>query len=183
MARVPSIKSMDTGNNVIYMYSFSLTMIPGIGLSFIVADRNIIERLSKLISVRMVTLDWASQVLVLECMREGLFYKRLEIFRQICREKRDLMCRYLDDMAMEFDLEYKKPDGGVYIWVKLPEGIDSRILLDEAQKEGVTFIPGHVFYPQRFVGYNYIRLNYSYPLKSEIESGMDKLGNILKKHK
>lgn len=181
--RVPSIKSMDIGNNVIYMYSFSLTMVPGIGLSFVIADREIIDRLSKLVSVRIVTLDWAPQVLMLEYMREGIFYERLDVFRKICKEKRELMCHYLDKLVEEFHLEYQKPKGGVYIWVKLPEEMDSRMLLDEAQKEGVTFIPGHVFYPKRFVGYNYIRLNYSYPSKAEIEQGMMKLSNIIRKYK
>ena len=178
---VPSIKSMDAGSNVIYMYSFSLTMVPGLGVSFVIADREVVKRLSEMISVQIITLDWASQMLTLEYMKEGVFFERLKDFRRICREKRDLMCLYMDGLAKRFSLEYRKPKGGVYLWVKLPAEMDSRELLLTAQREGITFIPGHVFYPKKAMGRNYMRLNYSYPAVEEIRKGMAKLEAALHK--
>ena len=179
--RIPSIKSMDAGDNVIYMYSFSLTMVPGVGVSFVVTDRHVVERLSRLVSMRVVALDWAPQMLMLAYMKQGTFLHRLDFFRHICREKRDIMCRHLDDMAEEFGLQYRKPSGGVYVWVRLPEALDSRKLLEEAQREGVTFIPGDIFYPKRFMGRNYMRLNYSYPTREQIDAGMAKLRAAMRK--
>lgn len=178
---MPSLKSMDTGNNVIYMYSFSLTMVPGAGISFVAADKRITERLSRLISVRLVTLDWASQMLMLEYMKEGLFYSRLNTFREICRSKRDIMYEQLEIMKQRFDIEFSLPEGGVYFWIRLPDGIDAKRLLKEAQKQGVTFIPGYVFYPEKPAGNNYIRLNFSYPDREEIEPGMLKLSHAIDK--
>lgn len=181
--RIPSIKSMDDGNNVIYMYSFSLTMMPGICVSFVIADRSIIEKLSGMVSVRIASLDWSPQMLMLEYMKERTFFRRLDEFREVCRSKRNIMCEYLDEMANEFGLKYVKPKGGVYIWVELPGYIDSRRLLDESQKQGVTFIPGHVFYLKKTSGNGHMRLNYSYPTAEEIRIGMGVLRRIIEKFK
>lgn len=176
---LPSIKSMDHGDNVIYMYSFSLDMVPGIGVSFVVADRKIIKQFSNMVSLRVVNPDWAGQMVMLRYMKSGLFAERLADFRSICKSKRDRMCARLAEMKEEFGLDYNIPDGGVYIWVKLPEGMNSRKLLREAQKRRLTFMPGHVFFPRKNMGARYFRLNFSYPTEVEIERGMDILHDCL----
>lgn len=179
-AVIPSIKSMDTGHNVIYMYSFGLTMTPGAGMSFVIADISIITRLSEMISMKVVSLDWMQQMLLLEYMRSGIFYERLNGFRDNYRKKRDLMYSYMEDIIKDTGAVCRKPIGGVYLWVKLPIGMDGKVLLKEVQKEGVTFIPGYVFNPEKHRGNNYIRLNYSYPTEEQIREGMVKLGNIIR---
>lgn len=181
IGEIPSIKSMDTGNNVIYMYSCSLTMMPGIGISFVLADRDVIQRLSRMVSMRVAALDWAPQMLLLEYMKRGLFKERLEAFRSICRKKRDLMYSYIEKLSEEMRVICRKPEGGVFLWVKLPDGMDGRVLLKEVEKEGVTFIPGYVFYLKKGMGRNYIRLNYSYPSEEEIVSGMEILSRTMKR--
>ena len=176
---LPSIKSMDHGDNVIYMYSFSLDMVPGIGVSFVVADRKIIKQFSNMVSLRVVNPDWASQMVMMQYMKSGVFAERLADFRAICKGKRDRMCRRLSKLSEEYGLEYNVPDGGVYIWVKLPEGMNSRKLLKQAQKKGLTFMPGYVFFPRKQMGARYFRLNFSYPTEDEIERGMDILQDCL----
>ncbi|MDO4745137.1 MAG: PLP-dependent aminotransferase family protein [Bacillota bacterium] len=180
MDSIPSIKSMDTGNNVIYMYSFSLTMMPGAGISFLIADTSVVKRLSEMVSMKIVSLDWVPQMLLLEYMKEGLFYERLQGFRSIYSKKRDLMYDYLEKLAADVGIKCRRPDGGVYMWVKLPAGMDGRELLKEVQKAGVTFIPGYAFYPQSHLGNDHIRLNYSYPTAQEIEDGMVILDRIIR---
>ena len=172
---LPSIKSMDTGHNVIYMYSFSLTTMPGTGLSFVAADTNVVKKLSELVSMKIVSLDWVPQKLLLAYMRSGVFQERLDGFRDLCRKKRDLMYAILSGSTGELGLKCDLPKGGVYLWVKLPTGIDGRELLKEVQKAGVTFIPGYVFYPQSHRGNDHIRLNFSYPTEKEIETGMTEI--------
>lgn len=176
---LPSIKSMDHGDNVIYMYSFSLDMVPGIGVSFVVADRKIIRQFSNMVSLRIVNPDWAGQMVMLRYMKSGVFAERLSDFRSICKSKRDLMCSRLAELAGKYGLEYNVPDGGVYIWVRLPEGMNSRELLRQAQKRGLTFMPGYVFFPRKNMGARYFRLNFSYPTEDEIERGMDILQDCL----
>lgn len=171
----PSIRSMDTGNNVIYLYSFSLTFRPGLGISFVVADHAIIERLRNMVSVRLAALDWAPQMIMLEYLRNGLFVRRLDEYRSICREKRDRMDRHLQRLAPRFGLSYEKPSGGVCFWVRLPAGMDADRLLAAAQGKGVTFIPGHLFDPTHKTGRDHIRLNFSYPSMAQIDEGMQLL--------
>lgn len=181
--RIPSIKSMDAGNNVIYMYSFSLTMMPGICVSFVIADRSVIKKLSGIVSVRIASLDWTPQMLMFEYMKDGTFFSRLDEFREVCHNKRDIMCAYLDEMADKYGIRYMKPKGGVYIWVELPGYVDSRELLRRSQKQGVTFIPGHVFYLKKTAGNDHMRLNYSYPSAEEIKTGMKILMDIIEEYK
>ena len=90
------------------------------------------------------------------------------------------MCSRLAKLAEDYGLEYNVPDGGVYIWVKLPEGMNSRKLLKQAQKRGLTFMPGYVFFPRKQMGAQYFRLNFSYPTEDEIERGMNILEESLK---
>ena len=154
--------------------------MPGIGVSFVVADRKIIKQFSNMVSLRIVNPDWAGQMVMLQYMKSGLFAERLADFRSICKSKRDLMCSRLAKLAEEYGLEYNVPDGGVYIWVELPEGMNSRKLLRQAQKRGLTFMPGYVFFPRKQMGARYFRLNFSYPTEEEIERGMDILEESLK---
>lgn len=170
--KLPSLKSMDPGHNVIYMYSFSLTLVPGVGISFMIAPKEVTQRLSNLVSVRLVTLDWTPQHLTCQYLKDGTFISKLEDFRKIYRKKRDLMCSFLDKEAENMGFTYRKPKGGVYLWVKLPEGVKTACLLKEAERQGVSFIPGDIFFPAGNADGNYIRLNYSYATEEQIEKGM-----------
>lgn len=171
----PAIRSMDTGNNVIYLFSFSLTFRPGLGVSFVSADRTITERLHNMVSVRLASLDWAPQMIMLEYLRNGQYLRRLEEYRQVCRQKRDRMAEHLQKLARRFAIAYEIPVGGVYFWVRLPEGMRAGRLLDRAQELGVTFIPGELFEPTHTTGRDHIRLNFSYPGMDQIDRGMQLL--------
>ena len=169
---VPSIKSMDMGDNVIYMYSLSLTMVPGAGISFVVADKNIIRRFGDMMSLRLSNPDWAAQMVTMIYMKRGIFAERLDEFRKVCRQKRDLMCDLIDVFADKYGLEYERPKGGVYLWIKLPPDINARRLLVQTQRLGMTFVPGHLFYPRKSHGDDHIRLNFSYPTVQQIRDGV-----------
>ena len=168
----PSIRSLDPGPNVIYIRSLGMTMRPGLGVSFVVADPSLIARLSNMVSLRLSTLDWMPQMITLEYLRNGVFQERLPQFRRICREKRDLMGIHLERMKKTCGISASEPAGGVHYWVRLPEGLRGARLLSEAQKEGVTFIPGELFYPEKSAGKQFIRLNFSYPGMDQIDAGM-----------
>lgn len=179
--RMPSIKSMDPNENVIYMYSFSLTLVPGVGVSFVIAPNSVIKSLSNLVSVRLVTLDWMPQHLACQYLKNGTFINKLESFRRIYKRKRDLMCRHLDQAAESVNLSYLKPDGGVYLWVRLPSEIPISLLVRETEKQEVSFVPGMIFFPDKNPDGNYIRLNYSYPTEEQIQKGMKILTEILQR--
>lgn len=172
------IKAYDTLNNVIYIYSFQLTFVPGITSAFVVADKALIRSLSNLISVRLVGVDWLPQKLLAKYLKDGTYYKTLETLRSDYKSKRDLVCSRLDGMK-DLDVEYDMPKGGVYVWCKLPKGIDSKKLTHDARKKGISLLPGHVFYPKKNGGRDYIRINYSYETRERLIRGMDILESLL----
>lgn len=166
------MKVFDELNNVVYIYSFSLTFVPGLSLAFIVADAELIRRISYLVSVRLVALDWLTQRLVASFLEEGIYYGKLEEYRREYRKKRDLACAKLDEMR-SLGVTYTKPQGGIYIWCKLPPHIDSKRLVNLGYRNGISLLPGYIFYPLKNGGREYIRVNFSYETEERLAQGLD----------
>ena len=85
----------------------------------------LIRRLSYLVSVRLVAMDWMTQRLLAGYLAEGIYYRKLSDYRAEYRKKRDLVLAALDGMR-GLGVEYEKPKGGIYVWCRLPEGVDSK---------------------------------------------------------
>ena len=177
--QVVTMKSLDTMGNVIYVYSFSLTFVPGLSLAFIVADREVIRSLSYIVSVRFVSTDWMTQKLMAGYLEDGTYHRNIQVFKEHYREKRDLVCSRLDRLK-DLGVSYQKPRGGVYVWCRLPEGVDSKDFVDEAFSRGLTLIPGYIFYPLKNGGREYVRINYSFEKREKIEEGMRIFEEILR---
>jgi 2-aminoadipate transaminase len=96
---------------------------------------------------------------------------------KIYRKKRDVM---LEAMESSFPREarWNQPKGGLFLWVTLPEKVNSTELLMEAIKRGVAYIPGSNFYVTDT--HNHIRLNYSHPSIQDIVEGINILGDLIK---
>jgi DNA-binding transcriptional MocR family regulator len=92
------------------------------------------------------------------------------------------MCSCLEE-AKTLGLDFRKPSGGVYLWCKLCPDIDYRQLYMKTTEKGVSFIPGNVFYIKGSKGDNYIRLNYSYPSRLQIEKGIKILTEAIRESK
>lgn len=177
--KLSPIKAFDTEENVIYLYSFYLTFIPGQALSFIVADKEVIKRLSYLISVRTIHVNRISQKLMEKYLSNGNYYTTLEKLRASYERKQEIVCSALDEMK-PLGVTYRKPDGGVYIWCRLPAGVDSKVFVNTACRKGVTVIPGHVFYPRQDGGREYIRICYSFETEERLKEGMKILQEAIK---
>ena len=172
------VKALDTLGNVIYIYSFSLTFVPGLALAFVVADKSVIESLSYLTSVRMEVTDWLTQKLAAMYLGDGTYYAALDAFRESYGRKQRLVCGRLDEMQ-DWGVDYQKPRGGVYIWCRLPDGVDSKTLVGRAYGKGLTLMPGYVFYPDKKEGRGHIRISYSYEPEDRLARGMDLLKETL----
>ena len=180
--RIPSLKALDKGNSVIFIYSFALTFAPGIRMAFVLADKTLIKSMSYLVSIRLISLDSMSQKLLSSYIEKGIYQRNL---RNICAdymEKRDLMCSCLEE-AGTLGLDFKKPAGGVYLWCRLAPDVDYQRLYARTTEKGVSYIPGNVFYVKGSKGDNYIRLNFSYPSKLQIEKGIRILKEALRESK
>ena len=84
-----------------------------------------------------------------------------------------------DDM----DVKWTKPEGGLFLWITVPEEINTLDLFYMAIEEKVAFVPGEVFYPEGFKRYNAMRINFSFPTKKEIVEGVRRLSSVIKKYR
>lgn len=176
--QITPLKAMDTLDNVIYLYSFSLTFVPGLSLAFVAANKSVIESLSYLVSVNMAAPDWMTQKLAAMYLEDGTYYAALDEFRASYRRKQEFVCARLDEM-IPLGVEYTRPRGGVYVWCRLPDGVDSKLYAGRAYSKGATVIPGHVFYPNKKEGRSHIRINYSHESEERLGKGMDILRETL----
>jgi len=179
--QLPRIKALDGGSNVIYIFSFALTFVPGVSIAFVAGPKRLIDSLSNLVSVRLISLDWLSQKLLAQSFETNLYYQKLQLFQEEYRKKRDRMCGWLDRMKTR-GVTYRKPGGGVYIWCKIPSDIDMKLFFHNMEQAGVSFVPGNVFYLDKKRGGSFIRLNYSYPTAEQIDRGMSMIHDYLLAH-
>jgi 2-aminoadipate transaminase len=96
---------------------------------------------------------------------------------KVYRKKRDIMLEALET-SFPKEASWNVPKGGLFLWVKFPEGFDADAHLQDAVKKGVGYIPGSVFFSHP--KHNYIRLNYSLPTEADIVEGIGTLGRLFK---
>ncbi|MDS0294552.1 PLP-dependent aminotransferase family protein [Halogeometricum luteum] len=170
---VPPLKALDEEGRVVRVGTFSKTIAPGVRTGWVVAEGEIREQVERMNPGGTNT--FTRGVLARYC-REGHFERNVEAFRGEYERRRDRMLDALD-AHMPPEATWTDPDGGFFVWVTLPEGLDSAALLPEAAEEGVLYLPGEHFYPdggdER--GERGLRLSFSYAAPDEIDRGIEGL--------
>ena len=172
---VPSLKTLDGTDLVIHLGTFSKLVAPGLRIGWVAADAATIARLIQLKS------DGGSsplmQRILFEFGRSPAFPEHIERVRAVYRERRDAMVA-----AIGRDLPGARvavPEGGYYVWVTLPEGMDGDAFAARAAAAGVNFIPGSKFFAgDADVPRNHIRLSYSYATPEQIDEGLGRLAAV-----
>ena len=175
---LPPVKAYDPQHRVVYLGSFSKIISPGMRVGFAVGHREIIGKLVVGKQASDVHTSNLSQVIVYEFCRRGLLKPHIQSLCDTYRQKRDLM---LELMARYFpsEITWTEPEGGLFIWAQLPDGVSAAALLQEAIKEKIAFIPGDSFFAAGG-GSNTMRLNFSNATLSQIEEGIERLGKVIK---
>lgn len=178
-AAQPSLRSLDQGGGtVIYQGTFSKALCPGLRLGWLVAPPVVMSRLRLAKRSCDLSTNSMAQVVAAEYLGEGLYERHLSCVQAAYRARRDAMCQALDSQLGEL-LTWRKPQGGMFIWAKLPAGYSARELLSFAGKQGVYFSPGDMF----FLGndrFEFLRLSFIQLSESEIEEGIRRLAVALK---
>lgn len=175
---IPNLYVLDQNRSVVYLDSFSLMFPFGIKIGYVLGPPDLIEILSSVMEMDEAVLGSAGQYLFNAYVEKGLYEKHEDRIAAHYREKRDLFCRQLDRLR-EKGLTYSKPQGGLLIWCRLPEGVNARKLFEEAINRGLLIMPGWVFYRSGVQDEAHIRLCFSNVSDEEICQGVQILGEAL----
>jgi len=175
---IPHIKSMDVYGNVVYLGSFSKMLIPGLRLGWVVADRELVRKLSIAKQATDLCTNSFGQKIVLRYLRSGLLQEHLGELRETYKPRRDRMLQALSEYAPS-GVTWTVPKGGFFILMTLPEYMDARSLLPLAVKAGVAYVPGKAFFVNGY-GANTLRLAYSQARLDQIEDGISRLCSVVR---
>jgi 2-aminoadipate transaminase len=165
---------------VLYLGTLSKTLAPGLRLGWVVAPTEVIGKLVQLKQGTDLHTSTFTQMIAHEVARGGFLDRHVRVIRKVYGDRREAMLRALT-AHFPPGVRWTKPQGGLFLWVTLPEGLDSAELLQEALKEKVAFVPGAPFFPNGG-GASTFRLNFSYCNPQKIEEGIRRLGGVLKRH-
>jgi 2-aminoadipate transaminase len=176
----PPMKALSE-DHVLYVGSFSKILAPGVRVGWIVAPASLLDKLAVLKEATDINTSTFSQRSVSAYLDGGYLPTHLQMLRREYGARRDAM---LHAISKHFPRASRsmKPTGGVFIWVELPETIDTTKLLKAAlEKERVAFIPGAAFAVGTVLAANHcMRLNFSNCSVSLIEDGIARLGRVMK---
>lgn len=170
---LPALKELDRYGYVLYLSTFSKLLFPGMRVGWLTAPVQVIDRLTSIKEAADLHSSSLSQYIFDRFLSEGLYDALLERVTAENRLRRDIMHEKLADGAVR-GMDWQKPEGGLYIWCRLPDRVSQSRLVAKAAEQRVAFAPGNVFYPGRPAG-NYIRLNFTFPPANVIGEGVRRL--------
>ncbi len=176
--KVPTIKSMDTTGNVVYLGSFSKVFSPGLRLAYLIFDKGLTEKMTVAKQATDVHTNVFSQMIAAEYLAGYDIDASIEESRKLYKHRCELMLSCMDKYFPE-KVTYTRPEGGIFIWATLPEGTDSGALMKEAISRKVAFVPGNAFMTDVDAPSHCFRLNYSTMSDEKIEKGIRILGELL----
>ncbi|MBI3761909.1 MAG: PLP-dependent aminotransferase family protein [Chloroflexi bacterium] len=165
--------------NVIYLSTFSKTLAPGLRLGWIVAPPDVITKLVQLKQGADLHTSTFIQMVAYEAARGGFLNEHVRRIREVYRERRNVMLDALEEF-FPAEVKWTRPAGGLFLWVHLPEGMDSHRLLEAAIRENVAFVPGDAFFAAGDEGCRYFRLNFSNAQPERIVEGIRRLSVAIK---
>ena len=176
--KVPSLKSLDTKGQVIFLGSFSKIFLPGLRVAWMVADPVILDKVIKL----KQAVDLQSSTFA---QRQAYYYMTMydidahvKNLVEVYGKRRTLMYNTMKEYFPK-EVSFTYPEGGLFTWVTLPEGMDATEMMPKVLEKKVAYVPGGPFYPNG--GHrNHFRLNYSNMPDDRIVEGVKRLAEVLK---
>jgi len=177
---VPSICSLDDEGRVIMLLTFSKTLCAGLRLATMVARGDLMDALVRAKQPTDLCTSKLTQHIAAQYMLRYGLENHLKKIRPIYREKRNAMIAALErHMPDDAGITWTEPEGGLFVWMRLPEGIDTTDMLQEAIKHKVAYVPGTSSYVDGG-GRNTLRLAFSLAVPETIDEGIGRLAEVIK---
>jgi len=175
---LPSLWTLSGGRGVIMLKTFSKVLFPGMRMGWIVADEHCIDKIVMLKqSVDLCTPSF-TQLILAEYIKRGRMKESIRKSVECYKPKLDAMVAALDKNMPE-EVEWSTPTGGMFLWLTLPERIDTKEIFTTVIEHGVSYVIGRPFHCDGS-GANTLRLNYSFPAIAQIETGIARLASAIK---
>lgn len=167
----------DEADRIVYLGSFSKTFAPGFRVGWALAPHAVREKLVLAQESATLCPPVFSQYAVSTYLATHDWQGQIKQFQETYRERRDAMLEALAD-HMPAGATWTRPEGGFYVWLTLPEGLDAKAMLPRAVTERVAYVPGTAFYADGF-GSRCMRLSYCHPSPERIREGVRRLAAVV----
>ncbi len=177
---VPPIKSFDEDGIVAYAGSFSKVLSPGMRLGYVIAPKAIVQKMVVCKQGEDVHTNIWAQMVAHRFMTEYDFEGHLNNLREIYRKKVNFCTELLDKYIVPNKISYQPIEGGLFIWCKLPEGVNMNDFCKQAVLRKVCVVPGNAFLTDENEQCSSFRINFSTPTDEQLEKGIKILGELAK---
>ena len=174
--RLPTMLSLDQTDHIVYASSFSKTIAPGVRVGYLIGPSTVIAALRERAVNTYISPNMLAQAIVGEFCTSGAILDSIATVKQALRKRRDALVEALRTHIGD-DAKFVVPEGGYFLWVELPEGVDTEKLLAAAGERGVTFVKGSDFMLEG--GRNALRLAFSAVTPDQIDEGIKRLAEAL----
>ncbi|MBN1807415.1 MAG: PLP-dependent aminotransferase family protein, partial [Sedimentisphaerales bacterium] len=146
---------------------------------WICAEKDVMERIIIAKQASDLHSNYLSQRIVFQYLTDNDIDEHILKIREVYKKQRDLMVSMIEKLFPE-EVKSTRPEGGMFLWITLPENLSSLDLFELARKENVAFVPGRAFYVDGG-GNNSLRLNFSNSDEEKIVEGIKRLAKVIKK--
>ena len=174
---LPSLKSMDTKDLVIFLGTLSKVFCPGLRIGWVCAPAEILAKYNFVKQGADLQVSSFDQMLASKFMDMYDLNEHVEKIKAVYKVRRDLMLKTMEE-TFPAGVTWTKPEGGLFTWVTLPEGVDAGKIAPKLLEQNVAYVPGGAFYP--YPGKeNHFRLNYSNATEENLVEGIKRIGAVL----
>ena len=163
----------------IYLGSFSKVLAPGLRLGYVVAPKAIYPKLLQAKQAADLHSPSFNQRLVAEVLKDGFLERHVPTIRALYKRQRDAMHAALERELASLGVTWSRPDGGMFLWARLPEGMNAIELLPEAVERNVAFVPGAAFYAEA-PDARTLRLSFVTASPAQIDAGIKALADTVR---
>ncbi len=182
---LPSIYSLDKNQgNVIGLYTFSKILCPGLRVGFNIGPPEVIKKFAFIKGANILNTPKLNQDICTAFLREHDLDAHFQKAKKYYSEKLNFFLQAMEEnFPKETGVTWTKPEGGLFLWITVPEELNTMDLFYLAIEEKVAFVPGEVFYPKGLRKYNTMRINFSFPTREEIIEGVRRLSRTVERYK
>jgi len=178
---IPSLYTLDDNQgNVIGIFTFSKIFNPGLRVGFNIGPPEVIKKFSFIKGANILNTPKLNQDICTAFLREYDLDKHFKIARAFYSDKLDFFLKTMNEFFSDLnEVQWTVSEGGLFLWMTLPKHINTMDMFHAAIKEKVAFVPGELFFPKEYEQFNSLRLNFSFPSKTQVVQGLKSLRNVI----